>query len=142
MAASTWSSQELVSRIFDEICPPQMLSDISVRMVDQFIGERRKKVRPATVNRDLRTLKAAFNQARKRGYLESNPFAEVKQLKVPQKEIRVLSPDEIQRLLGACPNLQWRSLVFLALVTGIRVGRALQPALVRPGAGKRPGEGR
>ena len=107
MAASTWSSQELVSRIFDEICPPQMLSDISVRMVDQFIGERRKKVRPATVNRDLRTLKAAFNQARKRGYLESNPFAEVKQLKVPQKEIRVLSPDEIQRLLGACPNLQW-----------------------------------
>jgi len=89
---------------------------------------RRRKVQldapasPATVNKDLRTLKAILNHAVKRGYMRDNPVMEVRFLREPEKVFRVLSRDEINRLLLACPGLTWRAICFMALTTGVRKG--------------------
>ncbi len=91
-------------------------------MVEDFVAARLKQVREATVNKNFRTLKVIFNLVQKRGYLQSSPFAEVKQLRAPQKEIGVLSVERITGLLDACPNFHWRTFVYLALVTGTRRG--------------------
>ncbi len=122
LSERTVPEHETTLRQFRETCGPRLLADVSVRMVEEFLSARRKHVRDATVNRNLRTLKAVFNLAIKRGYLESNPFAQVKQVKEPQREIRVLSTEDIERLLEACPDLRGRCLVYLALVTGMRRG--------------------
>ena len=41
---------------------------------------------------------------------------------MPERDIRVLSAKEIGELLSACPSLRWRSLVALAVTTGMRLG--------------------
>lgn len=70
----------------------------------------------------MRTVKAAFSRARKRGYLRENPADEVKQVREPERTIRVLDEGEIGKLLSACPSTRWRALVVLALTTGMRLG--------------------
>lgn len=111
---------QMTLELFDKICHPRRLEDISPKMVEEFVAARIKKVKPATVNKDIRTLKAIFNHAIRRGYLIKNPFSEVGKLPVPEKEIRVLTVPEIEALLDACPNKEWKAFVYLALVTGLR----------------------
>jgi len=38
------------------------------------------------------------------------------------RDKRILQPDEIENLIGACPDLRWRALIFIAATTGMRRG--------------------
>ena len=63
-----------------------------------------------------------FNWGMKRGYWDRNPVAAVE---LPQRFAdsvprRALTPQEIKRLLDACPNKERRLLYLTALYTGLR----------------------
>ena len=105
-----------------ESAAPMRLSDIDWRAVEEFVAARSRTVRPATVNKDVRTLKAIFGKAVERGYLSENPFAGVPILREPERPIRILSLDEIEKVLAAAPSLRWRAFIYLALTAGMRVG--------------------
>ncbi len=98
------------------------LTKITSRKVEVWFSSRLKEVSTATANKSLRTLKAVFNKAKKRGYLEGNPFVGLKPVRELEKELRVLSTEEIGKILGACPDKRWRAFVYLALTTGARSG--------------------
>ncbi len=49
----------------------------------------------------------------------------MKAVREPEKEIRVLSPEEVGKLLDACPSLRWRAFIALAVTTGMRRGELL-----------------
>ena len=66
---------------FGQVCGDRMLANIAPRMVEEHFSARLQMVSPATANRDLRTLKASFNRAIGRGYLERNPAAGLKQVR-------------------------------------------------------------
>ena len=104
------------------------LSEIAAWDVERFKAERLKKVKPATVNREVSNLKHMLNLAVRWGLLEANPVRGVKLLREEKLPDRILSRVEEERLLAACdrtraPHL--KPIVTLALQTGMRKGEIL-----------------
>ncbi len=97
------------------------LRDITPWLVEKYKAKRKKKVKPATVNRELWTLKNILKKAVEWGKLKSNPIENVKPLKVQNVRLRFLMGEEISRLIEACaPHL--KPIVIVALNTGMRRG--------------------
>lgn len=106
----------------------QRLSDISPWDVERYKAERRKTVRPATVNRELGNFKHMLNMAVRWGMLDKNRIRDVKLLHVEKRPERILGRDEEERLLAACNRTRAPHLlhiVTLALHTGMRKGEIL-----------------
>jgi integrase len=90
-------------------------------MIEKYKAKRLEKVKPATVNRELATLKNMFTMAIKWGYIKINPAKEVKLLKEPPGRLRYLKPEEAEVLLSSCAD-HIRPIVVTALNTGMRKG--------------------
>jgi integrase len=81
--------------------------------------QTKKRIMPATVNRELACLKALFNHAVKSDLAVRNPVSRVAFLTEQNEQTRVLSFDEQTRYLaGATPML--RDIATLMLETGMR----------------------
>ena len=82
-------------------------------------------VKPATINRELATLKKAFNLARREWeWCTDNPVCRVSMEKENNTRVRWLTVEEEQRLLA--PAVPWlRELVVFAIYTGMRMGEIL-----------------
>lgn len=98
--------------------------------VSQFAVEKWKAsrdVKPATVNRELAQLKAAFNRAIEWSFLQANPAKKVRLLKDnSSKRVRFLSDSERKRLNKALNSRDdyLPYMVRLVLMTGLRRGEA------------------
>jgi len=114
-----------------------ILHELTAHRIEQFKRERLagkwrghnttstpKPVKPATVNRELDTLKSILSKAVEWGKLIESPARAVKRLKVDNARTRILTEDEQRALLAACPR-KLRAIVTLALITGARVGELL-----------------
>ncbi|MEM5786087.1 MAG: site-specific integrase [Syntrophobacteraceae bacterium] len=78
-----------------------------------------RPLKPASVNRELATLKSMFSVLKRMKKIRENPAANVRMLKENNRRERCLTQEEIDRLLAQCsPN--WRLLVLIALNTGLR----------------------
>jgi integrase len=88
-------------------------------------GERRKQIKPATVNREIATLKHLFSKAVEWKILEESPARGVKMLKENNRRLRYLSVEECDALLGACSSVTLNQVVELALNTGMRKSELL-----------------
>lgn len=86
------------------------LGDITAWQIEKWRTRKIKGgTKPATVNRDLGTLKAALNRAVEWGYLDANPLARVKPVKTDDLgRPRFLSDDEEIRLRGALDDREER----------------------------------
>ena len=102
-----------------------------IKNIHPFEVERYKKERksngtePATINRDLATLRNMLNKAIEWGYLSHNPIASVKQFKENNEKMWVLTPEEEEKLLVECDKRPQKKkylkdLVEFALHTGMR----------------------
>jgi len=80
------------------------LDKILPQMVEQYKAMRRIKVKPATVNRDLSTLKRLFSLSEEWGLVEVNRIRKVKLFRENNSRIRFLVEEEIERLLKACKD--------------------------------------
>jgi integrase len=78
-----------------------------------------KRLRPATVNRELACLKAMFNHAVKSDLPLRNPVSRVNFLKEQNEQTRVLSYEEQQRYLAVARPLLY-DIASLMLETGMR----------------------
>jgi integrase len=80
-----------------------------------------KTVSPATVNKEINTLKAMLTKAVTWDYLRANPLTRMAGLKEPPGRLRYLAPEETARLLEACTTpVYLRPIVELAMHTGMR----------------------
>jgi site-specific recombinase XerD len=62
---------------------------------------RKKAVSPGTINRELNSLKAVFTKAEKVGKFDGkNPVKSVKYLPEQEYIMRILKPEEIDRLVS------------------------------------------
>ena len=78
------------------------LAEIHAFGIEQWRTKRLKECKPATVNRDLATLKAALNRAVDWGHLKESPLRRVKQAKEDRsKRVRYLTDDERKALFEA-----------------------------------------
>lgn len=97
------------------------LYTITIKDIEKFKVERASQVTPATVNRELATLKTMFSKAVLWGKLHDNAAKPVKFLNEPKGRLRFLEKEEIVKILTNC-NKNLRPLVILALNTGMRRG--------------------
>jgi len=84
-----------------------------------------KPIKPATVNRELDTLKSMLAKAVEWQKLLDSPARGVKRLKVDNRRTRILTEEEQVRLIEGCPG-KLRPVVTLALTTGARAGELLK----------------
>lgn len=104
----------------------KLIKDIHPFMVEQYKKARRdKKTSPATINRDIATLKNMMNMAVEWGYLSFNHLAGVKKFKEDNEKMWVLTPEEETALLENCDKRPQkkkylRDLVSFALNSGMR----------------------
>jgi integrase len=112
-------------RIFGE---ETQLSNINSGRIEAFIRARRdKKVKAATINRDLRFLAQILKQAERERYLSRSPFDLGKFFQNESKERRkphILTWEEQEKLLSVAPP-RIRVLTVLGVETGMRTGEIL-----------------
>ena len=101
----------------DQITPKRIVAYKNQRYTDG--------VKPATMNRELATLKKAFNLARREWeWCTDNPVCRVSMEKENNARDRWLTVEEEQRVLAAAAP--WlRELVVFAIYTGMRMGEIL-----------------
>jgi integrase len=131
---------------FRRIAGPGRVQSITAVMIDGFVAKRRREpglkpgsvVSPATINKDLRHIKAALRVAREWGYLPEVP--KIRMVKEPQKLPTYVAPEHFDLIYGTACDLAklpavaeqrytaadwWRALVVTAYMTGLRVGEIL-----------------
>jgi integrase len=129
---------------FERIAKPGRVSNIKTMTIDLFIAARHEeksqqspgRISPATVNKELRDLKAALKKAWKWKYLLEMP--DVNMLKEPKKLPCYVLPEHFEKIYAACESARlprgvtgynapdwWRALLLLIMLTGWRIGQAL-----------------
>jgi integrase len=102
------------------------LDHITPKLIVDYKNKRYTDgVKPATINRELATLKKAFNLARREWeWCTDNPVCRVSMERENNTRDRWLTIEEEQRLLQAI-SLRLRDLIIFALNTGMRMGEIL-----------------
>jgi integrase len=119
---------DLYKRILNNLI--NIISNKPLRLVTFLDLERYKAtriiyVKPVTVNIELRTLKAAFNYAKKLGAIIENPVNPVKQLVIPDKPRLCFSDDELKSLISKIDRDIVRNFTLLNLYTGCRLSEVV-----------------
>jgi integrase len=98
------------------------LRDVTLPHVREFIKALlAKDLAPKTIGNVILILKEIFKHAIQWGYLESNPVQYVELPRGEEKEMEVLTPEEVRRLLEAQEE-PLRTLLLTAVLTGMRQG--------------------
>jgi integrase len=106
---------------FKRLVRPESSRAITQNVLDQFILDRGREVSRTTLNKDIRNLAAFLNWATHSRFVASG--LEIKKVKVAQKPVTALSPQQVKDLLAVAsryPTLRLR--VLLAVATGLRRG--------------------
>ncbi len=119
-----------------------LLCDFTAADFSDYRVRRVTEVKPATVNHELRYMRALFNEMDRLGFYEiDNPLGKIRQFKEQEREMGFLTKEQIPILLDACADSENRHLlpvVKICLSTGARFGEA--EYLLRTGliAGEQP----
>ncbi len=140
---------QLSIKTFERIAKPSLMKSVNADMIDKYITKRlaeitkrkgpdgqRTKVSPATVNRELRYLKAALHLAVDWNFMDKVP--RIRFQKLQQKLPTFVPPEHFAAIYQACssatlpaslPNVTaaewWRGLIVLLYMTGWRIGQAI-----------------
>lgn len=106
-----------------DLCDPPSVGSVDYVMLEQFVTRRAERCKPATTVGDLSYIRSALRRAQKRGNMVHVP--ELPRVVVPEKPMRVLTPDEVERLTGACLDDRQRAFVWLSVTLGTRMGETL-----------------
>jgi len=102
----------------------KLVSEITAHDLEIYKNQRREKVKPASVNRELSCIKHMFTKAIEWGYTAANPLRAVMKFKEPPGRDRYLAEDEEERLMNCCSE-HTKQIVVMALNTGMRRGEML-----------------
>lgn len=92
--------------------------------IQQAYAELLKGLSPVSVNRVHRSLKTALRHAARIGLLGNNPIERVTPPRLPRKEMRPLTPDEVETFLAHTADDPLHALWVLLVTTGMRIGEA------------------
>jgi integrase len=128
---------------FERLIKPVKMCGIKTQTIDDFIRKRRMEagkkkgstVSPATVNKDLRHLRAVLTVAVEWGELKERPRFRV--MKEPKKLVTFVTGEHFAAIYGACDEAKlprhlpypasdwWRGLLAMAYMTGWRISELL-----------------
>jgi integrase len=99
----------------------------TVMAFKQALIKKHSKLRPRSVNHILTLLGSILQSAVLDGYISINAARLVKKLPIEHREMEILSPKDIQKLLVTAEKMDWDLyvMVFLLVMTGMRRGEML-----------------
>ena len=104
------------------------LQSLTAKHLDDYKGLRLRKVRPVSVNIEVRQIKAAFQTAVRWKLLEQSPFEDVQECRVPNRAPVFFTKDDFERLLSIIKENWLKELIVFAVLTGMRRGEILNLA--------------
>ena len=99
----------------------QDLFHLTTADLQAFRDELSGKLSRGSCNVAIKIMRAAFNEARTQGLMDSNPAQLVKLMRTEKFRRRPFTPDELRRVLAEA-DLQWKGMIAVALYTGFRLG--------------------
>lgn len=82
------------------------LDAITVIDIDRWASKQRKTYKPGAVQRQLTTLKAILNHARKAGLIDKSPTAEMQPVRGAEPRLRFLTDDELKTVLDTAKAME------------------------------------
>jgi integrase len=120
----SWESDRLAQKYSIPFFEGKYLSEIMPQDVEKYKAWRMQSVSPASVNRELASLKHLFNIAIQWEKAEKNPVSKVKMFVENNQRNRFLSQDEYKLLLmHSAPHV--KAIIEIAVNTGMRRGEIL-----------------
>jgi len=100
----------------------KFLSEITPDLIEKYKAKRKAEVKPASVNRELALLKHMYTKAIDWNKATENPVKKVKLLREDNKKERILSKEEIKRLIEAAEQSDSyvKQFIIIGLNTGMR----------------------
>ncbi|MBI5968678.1 MAG: site-specific integrase [Deltaproteobacteria bacterium] len=102
-----------------DLTPGRVESYQQKRLAEESPRHPGQSIRPATVNKEVACLKTIFNRAVRHKRLLHNPIGIVKKLSENNVRMQILTQEEFETLLAACP-LYIRPIVEIAYFMGLR----------------------
>ena len=121
----TWKKRREQFKTLRGFFGDKRLNQITAKDIDDFKSRRLQKVKPASVNRDLATLRHIFNIAKRWGrFYGNNPVSISGLLREDNLRTRVLSQEEEGKLLNnSAPHL--KLILIAALNSALRISEIL-----------------
>ncbi len=119
-AHSTYKRDALALRKLINFLGDTPLRVITLKKIEDYHSFLLKTNKPSGVNVEIRHLKAAFNKAVLWGYLKENPYSRIRPLKVYSEPPKFLSIDEINQVLDAIKDQDFKDMIICYLETGCR----------------------
>jgi len=145
MEPSTKSTTKTALKHFERIVEPGKMAALTTERIAQYAATRRLEKRSkhskstvavATVNRELRTIRATVNVAHEWGWLSRKP--RVRMLREPVKLATYIDPETFGKLYEACETAPllpivnastaawWKALLVMGYMTGWRISELLK----------------
>ena len=113
--------KDIIKRLFTPAFGHYNISDIVTGHLQAFVADRLKSVSAKTVTNEIVVMKEMFKHAQRWGYLKHNPAEYVERPRTTKSEIEILSPDEVDKMLGKA-NAHYRLAFLSDFLTGMRAG--------------------
>ncbi|MCX5687367.1 MAG: site-specific integrase [Candidatus Omnitrophica bacterium] len=120
----SYSREKIIVKCLIKYFGNKTLNKIIPNEIENYMYDRLKYVKKSTVNRETIVLRHMLNEAVKLGKMMRSPMINIKQFKIEERAIRVISKDEEEKLLNASCN-HLKSIIIAALNTGMRLGEIL-----------------
>ncbi|HMP71598.1 MAG TPA: tyrosine-type recombinase/integrase, partial [Pirellulaceae bacterium] len=121
-ASSVKRLENTFQKMKDYFKPDTLITEITTSNAkDWRIQMLKSGLSEASIRTNARNAKSVFRDAVERKYLSENPFLALVSTSVAAERTRFVTEDETNRLLAACPNADWKCLVGLARLAGLRV---------------------
>lgn len=102
-----------------------LVLDFSSRMIDAYKNYRAQTVSPATVNIEVRVIRAFFNRLKHWNIIEKNPCDGISDIRTEEEAPIFLEESQLQHLLESITDPWLRNIVVFAAMTGTRSGEIM-----------------
>lgn len=112
--------------LFARVLPDLSVNEVTVQHLRAFLIAT-TDLAPSTLARRQATLRSCFGWAFRNELVDADPTGKLEPVKVPQRDPRPLTEDQVEVILGIIPTSEKRNRLFFTLLyeTGMRVGEAL-----------------
>jgi len=119
---ATISQYEIVKkRFFDQFKKTDCLTDLSKEALVKWKSDLLTRLKPATVASTLKHCKSVFTWTVEQGWIEKSPLAGIGRGSfINRSKDRLITIDEYYRLLDSSPCQDWRTIISLVRIGGLR----------------------
>lgn len=120
------TDKQAFRRALSFLGPETPLTRINKKLIDSWLAQMGQEVKRTSANTWFRHFKAALSKAMEWGYIKDHPCKGIKQFRIQKGFPRYLTKDEVNRLLQAEMDQDFRRLWRFMVLAGCRRSEALQ----------------